>query len=126
MVHPHVFREIDRTLERMEKHAPDTLVIVDVPLLFETGLHKAGTQYTLSPVIVVWVPEDIQLERLMARDRIDKFHALAKIQSQLSIDEKKRLADMVIDNGFDRARTKTGTLDVLQNLRAWNNNSVLY
>lgn len=69
------------------------LVILDIPLLFEAEYQKQ-----CDGVMVVYVPEAIQLQRLMARDQLTKSEAMQRIRSQLSIEEKKALADFVIDN----------------------------
>jgi dephospho-CoA kinase len=49
-------------------------------------------------VIVVYAPEAMQVERQMLRDGVSREHALARIRAQLPIEEKRRLADYVIDN----------------------------
>ena len=47
---------------------------------------------------MVYTPEDVQKERLMARDNISEEMALNMIRSQLSVEEKKGYCDLVIDN----------------------------
>lgn len=69
------------------------LVVVDIPLLFEGGYDQ-----TVDLTMVIDVPEDIQLARLMARDNLTKEQALERINSQWPLAEKKKLADVVIDN----------------------------
>ena len=74
-----------------EKGAP--LIVVDIPLLFEGGYDQ-----TVDLTMVIYVPEDIQLARLMARDNLTKEGAMQRINSQWPLAEKKKLADVVIDN----------------------------
>ena len=69
------------------------LIIWDIPLLYEQEYDKF-----VDSVMVVYVPSEIQLERLQDRDGIDKKAALAKINSQLSMENKKKQADVVIYN----------------------------
>lgn len=72
------------------------LVILDSPLLFETGLAKF-----MSQIIVVWTTPESQLQRLMKRDNYSEEEALKRIQSQMPVDKKKELATYVIDvNNF--------------------------
>jgi len=54
---------------------------------------------------LVYIPEDLQLQRLMSRDLIDETTAKKKMDSQLSIEVKKSLADIVIDNSDSKEKT---------------------
>lgn len=76
------------------------LVIYEAALLVEARRHHG-----MRGLIVVTVPTDIQLQRLMARDHIDAEAARARIQSQLALHEKVKLADFVIDNSGSRDAT---------------------
>ena len=68
-------------------------IIYDVPLLYERRLEGG-----MNGVIVVWVPRDVQLERLMLRDGFDREEACRRIDSQLCLDDKRQRARWVIDN----------------------------
>jgi dephospho-CoA kinase len=98
IVHPRVFEEISRAIAAaVENHdAPDPVVILDVPLLFETKM-----DVDLPEVIVVFAPVEVQLERLMARDDLSEEDALARINAQIPVLEKKEKADYIIDNSGD-------------------------
>ncbi len=78
-----------------------TQVFYDVPLLYESGLEKA-----LKGVAVVWVPRNVQRQRLTARDSVDSAAADARLAAQLSLDDKKARADWVIDNSGTREATQ--------------------
>jgi dephospho-CoA kinase len=112
IVHPHVRKETNRQLKQIEKNDPDALVILDIPLLFESGMHK-----DLSEVIVVYAPEHIQIKRLMERDHILQEDALARIRSQMPIEEKKGRATTVIDNSGTLEHTRKQTLEIFQRLK---------
>ncbi|MCE4956311.1 dephospho-CoA kinase [Macrococcoides caseolyticum] len=91
IVHPRV-----RTIMEEEKDAglaQGKHVVMDIPLLFENKL-----EHTVDEVWVVYVPESIQIERLMARNNLTMDEAKSRISAQISIEEKKRKADTVIDN----------------------------
>ena len=54
--------------------------------------------YPISKSLVIYTPKEIQIQRLMKRDNIDEDEAKLKISNQMDIEEKRKLADMVIDN----------------------------
>lgn len=112
IVHPRVFEEMAREMDEVKQRAPDSIVILDIPLLIETGLHKL-----LSNVILVYAPERIQLARLMARDNIPKEAALKRIRSQMPIEQKKAFANYIIDNSSEIEHTRIMTLEVLERLK---------
>ena len=112
IVHPHVRKEQNRQLKHIQEKDPDAIVILDIPLLIETQTHR-----DLSEVIVVYAPEHIQIKRLMQRDGISKADALARVRSQMPIEEKKDKATIVIDNSGTRENTRTQTLKIFQRLK---------
>ena len=57
-------------------------------------------------VVVVYAPEALQIERQMRRDGATREHAEQRVRAQLSIEEKRKLADRVIDNSGPRAETE--------------------
>ncbi len=112
IVHPFVLQAMAEKLEQLEKDKPDAVVILDVPLLIETGMHK-----DMSDLIVVYAPEHIQIQRLMARNNISETDALSRIRSQMPIEKKKNLASILIDNSDTKERTRKRTLEVYKYLR---------
>lgn len=111
IVHPRVKEEIDLGIERVRRQAPDALVIVDIPLLYE-----AGMQHGLDAVIVVYAPENLQIERLMARDALTRPAAVARIRAQMPIESKRALATYLIDNSGSIESTRAETLEVYRQL----------
>ncbi|XP_042477407.1 dephospho-CoA kinase [Macadamia integrifolia] len=69
------------------------VIVLDIPLLFEAKMDRWS-----KPIIVVWVDPETQLQRLMARDGISEQQARNRINAQMSLDQKKTKADIVIDN----------------------------
>jgi dephospho-CoA kinase len=112
IVHPHVRRETSRRLKNMENSSPDTIAVLDIPLLFEAEMHK-----DLSEVIVVYAPEHIQIKRLMKRDNISETDAVARVRSQMPIEEKKNRATIVIDNSGTMEDTRKRTLEIFKTLK---------
>lgn len=100
IVHPAVrawmTREKDRAIENGEK-----TVFLDIPLLFESRL-----TYMIERTILVYVDEETQLKRLMARNGLSEKEAQMRIRAQMPLSEKKALADAVIDNNGSPEETK--------------------
>jgi len=111
IVHPEVFSEMGKQINEAEKK-PGRVIILDVPLLIESGMHNG-----MSDVILVYAPEDIQIERLMARDNIDRASAMARIRSQMPVDEKRNYATIVIDNSLSVKETYGQAIKVFDMLK---------
>lgn len=112
IIHPEVFTETAARLAEIEKKQPDAVVILDVPLLIESGMDTG-----LSDILVVYVPESVQIQRLMNRDALTQEQALARIRSQMSIEEKKKRATILIDNSGSRENTRIISLGIYRILR---------
>lgn len=93
LLHPPIRALMRSRMAAYEQEDPARLVVVDVPLLYESGLAE-----TFNEVMVVYVPSSVQLARLMERDGLKEEAAQQRIAAQLPIDRKKELADIVIDN----------------------------
>jgi dephospho-CoA kinase len=80
------------------------VVVLEVPLLLEGGLHA-----NMDAVIVVYIPSQLQVRRLMDKGYTEE-QARARMSAQLSLEEKARQADYVIDNTgtLDQTRERTG------------------
>ena len=100
IVHPRV-REwmAERTAEAAEGGAE--IVIQDVPLLYENGLEDL-----FSSVVLVYVPAEVQVKRLVEGRGLAEQRARAVIAAQLPIEEKRRRAHHVIDNGGTPEETR--------------------
>lgn len=94
LVHPKVGVEMARR-EAEARAAGAPLVVLDIPLLLERGpAGRAG----FDAVVVVWAPVEVQISRTVARDGCSEDEARRRIAAQMSLDEKRALADLVIDN----------------------------
>lgn len=92
IIHPYVIE----TLKNGIKECVDELIFLDIPLLFEANL-----EYLCDKIIVVYVDENTQMNRLMERNHIDKDAALHLMKQQMSIEDKKRLGDYIVDNRYN-------------------------
>jgi dephospho-CoA kinase len=124
LVHPAVGLEMLRRLEAA-KASGTPLVVLDIPLLLEgraargadPGRARSASDL-VSEVIVVYAREEQQIERQMARDGSTREHATQRIRAQLSIEEKRRLADFVIDNSGTLADTERQVRELYAKLTA--------
>ena len=112
IVHPFVFEEMERQIREIKLRNPASVVISDIPLLIESGMHKK-----FSEIILVYVPEYLQIQRLMIRDDLSATQANTRIRAQMPIEEKKRFATKIIDNSDSLENTRNQTIAVYQQLR---------
>lgn len=108
IVHPAVRKKMNEEKELAFRRG-EKVVFLDIPLLYESNL-----TYMVDKVLVVYVDQTTQLERLMNRNHLTKEEALARITSQLSIEQKRERADAVIDNRGTIEQTKTQLLSILK------------
>ena len=82
-------------LDEIEEHRQkgENMIVLDLPLLFEKQYEELCEE-----IIVVYIPKELQLERLMKRNQYTKQEALSRIDSQLSIEEKRKRATVLLDN----------------------------
>jgi dephospho-CoA kinase len=93
IVHPRVREATAAWLDRLAD-AGETLAVVDIPLLYETGRER-----DFDRVVVTSCPRGQQVARIVERDGLSPAEAEARIDAQLPTDEKVRRADFVIDTG---------------------------
>ncbi|MDR1160182.1 MAG: dephospho-CoA kinase [Syntrophomonadaceae bacterium] len=93
ITHPRVKEFLQQRLREIEKEQPQSVVVLEVPLLFEAGMDKLCDQ-----VLVVWVDQETQIKRLMKREGMECGQACKRIMSQMDLNKKAKLADFVIDN----------------------------
>lgn len=110
IVHPAVRKWM---MEETEKalHQGKELVFMDIPLLFESNL-----THMVEGIILVYVKPEVQLKRLMARDHFTEEEALARIRAQMPIDDKKKLANYIVDNNGEFFETEEQLIDLIKQL----------
>jgi len=99
--HPMIGLVFVQRLNEITERDPDAIVQVVIPLLVE-----ANMQYMFHKVLVVHIPREVQIERLMKRDKISRDEAETIEASQMPIDEKVGYADFVIHNEGDLDKTQ--------------------
>lgn len=100
LTHPLVHQEIKQQMAQYRVNQ-EKLVVVDVPLLFESGFESL-----CNGVLVISITPELQIERLMKRNDFTKKEAIARINNQMPLSEKEKRATYVVAN--------TGTIDDLE------------
>ena len=93
IMHPEIYKEINK-----ETKGKEDLVFVDIPLLFENEDINKKYGLEFDEIWLVYVDRETQIKRLMKRDEISREYAEKKINSQIPIEEKRKKADVIIDN----------------------------
>jgi dephospho-CoA kinase len=107
IVHPPTIAEMGRRMEAA-KAASVEVVVLDIPLLLEgrrTGT-GSGALLPFDAIVLVWVPEATQIERAAARDGASREEIEARVRAQMPLDEKRAMADHVIDNSGTPEETR--------------------
>lgn len=107
IVHPRVFEAERAALAAIARERPGSVAVVDAALLLESGNYR-----WMDAVILVSAPRELQIERLMARDRLSRAEAEARLAAQWPLEEKRRYADFEIDNsgGLEATRAQVARL----------------
>jgi dephospho-CoA kinase len=112
IIHPRVAREQQRLVRRIAKRKPHTVVIYEVPLLFEAGVDKR-----VDKTIVVIADRDTQIVRLKKRNGFSRAEAIRRIRSQMPLAKKIQRADYVLNGTFPRASLSKQVGRLFNNLR---------
>ncbi len=96
ITHPKIYAEIRRNIKNLcQKYET---IFVDIPLLFEELENINKNNIYFHQVWLVYVDENIQVDRLMKRNGLGLEKALERIKLQIPLAKKMKMADIVIDN----------------------------
>ena len=116
VIHPAVQKLADAQIQAI--HDPSGILIYEAAILVETGGYR-----NFDKLIVAVCPEELQIERAMARDQsMTREQVEARLRNQMPLSEKVRLADYVIDTSGTMEHTLEQTRSVFESIR--NNNGV--
>lgn len=107
IVMPYIKKEIHNEIERLEKE-DNKLIIVDAPILIETGLHEE-----MDYVVLVSADTQTQIQRIKSRDGLANNDALNRINAQMSLDKKREFSNIIIDNNKDLENTRVQVEDII-------------
>ena len=100
IIMPYIKREIFESMDNHKKKGTKILIL-DAPTLIENDLHKE-----VDYVILVWVDQNTQIQRVRARDGISREDAINRINSQMPLERKKDFANIIIENNDVLPKTK--------------------
>jgi dephospho-CoA kinase len=111
IIHPAVLKEMRRWERRTKKGGK--VLVAEVPLLIEAGMHRE-----MDGTILVTTDRRTQVERLKRRRGIiDTRMALKRIKRQMSLTQKKKYADFIVDNRNSRRETYQQVKRIWENLK---------
>ncbi|ENK0556221.1 dephospho-CoA kinase [Clostridium sporogenes] len=104
IIMPYITKETFKRIKLLEENK-ESICVLDAPTLIEQGLYKY-----MDINILVWVDKNTQINRVVKRDRLSTGEVINRINAQMSMEEKKKFVDYIIDNSKDIENTK-GELD---------------
>ena len=107
-LHPKIRQEIKTRSQKQDKF--NFPYLIDIPLFFENNA------YDIKESVVVYAPQDIQLERFIKRNGYSMEESLRRIASQMPIEEKKQKATWVIDNSKNLKHLQQETEDIFNKI----------
>ena len=112
ILHPRIKREIDRRIKGIGQKGPKAIVVIDAALLVETGYYR-----DVDKVVVVTSTKKQQIERLRRREEMAQEMARGIIDSQISGEERIKVADIIIRNEGSRKKTERKAKEVFEELK---------
>jgi len=112
LLHPKIKDEIIKNAKRLEEKK--VFYFIDIPLFFEKK------NYDIKKTLLIYAPKSVQIQRILKRDKLTKEEALQRISAQMDIEQKRKLANYVIENTKD---LKHLTNEIEKFLRSINVNS---
>jgi len=103
ILHPFIIARQDEIMREWEREDPNGIGLIDAALMIESGGYLR-----FDKLIVVHCRPEVQLERLMLRDKLSREEAQRRIDAQMSQEEKQKFADYLIDtsDGFESTRAQ--------------------
>jgi dephospho-CoA kinase len=112
ILHPKILDTIRQWFKELDRPGGPEFAVLEAALIFEAAVNKE-----LDRVVVCWCAPEQQLERLQARG-LTSDQARGRIAAQMPVDEKKRLADEVIDCSESLEDTERQVAQLIEKLKA--------
>lgn len=112
ILHPSIVREEERMIREAREKGTHQITIVSAALMIEAGVSKR-----FKKIIVVHCGRELQIQRIMKREKNSRREALQRISSQLSTTEKRKYADYVINTSGPFTQTRKQAVKVYEKLR---------
>ena len=110
---PYIKDEIGLRFKELEEKG-EVLGILDGATIIENNMHA-----DMDMVILVWVDQNAQIQRIKFRDKLTQNEAINRINSQWSLDKKKEYANFIIDNSGNLIKTKEQVDDLIELLKLY-------
>ena len=105
---PYIKKEIKKHID-FYSSLNENICFIDAPILVETGL-----QDDMDFNILVWTSEEMQIKRVMSRDKFNIEEVRDRINSQMPLEEKKAYVDFIIDNSLNLENTEKQLENILK------------
>jgi len=111
IIHPLVFKRQKSIIQKLQKEGQHKIFVSEAALTIEANLADF-----FDKIIVVYCKENIQIKRLIKRDKISHKEAIKKMKSQLTTEKKLKYADYIIDTSSTIKSTVEQTEQIYRNL----------
>ena len=111
LVHPRMVAEVIEEMENARFSQKYPLVVIDAALIYEISIEQM-----FDSIIVVYTSLKMRIERVMKRDRQTRDEIMARVLRQISLEEKKKWADYIIDNDGTLEDLEKQTQTVFDNI----------
>lgn len=108
MIIPYIKSEIEKEFQEL-KEKKEKIVILDAPTLIENNMHK-----DMDLVVLVWADNNTMIKRVRLRDQMSSSNIVSRINSQMPSEEKKKFANIIINNNKDLKDTEEQVKDMIE------------
>ncbi len=113
IIHPAVRAERNRIIAELEEKRITDIVVLDIPLLFETGMEKE-----LDYVILAYADEQTLFERVKKRDKMSFQEFYRRLKNQMPLSEKIKKSHFVVDTRKDLKSLELELIDIIDRIRS--------
>ncbi|RDU65457.1 dephospho-CoA kinase [Helicobacter sp. MIT 14-3879] len=103
ILHPKIKEEIYKETRKLESN--NTKYFIDIPIFFE--MKAKNNAFDIYNILLIYAPKDLQIKRIIKRDNLSYEDAVKRIENQIDIEEKKKLATYTIENTASLAALQT-------------------
>lgn len=107
IIMPYIKEALDEETKFYEKNR-EKIIIIDAPTLIENNM-----QSEMDYIVLVYADNSVQIQRVMSRDKLNKADAVSRINSQMTLEEKKEFANVIIDNNGELLETQKQVYDFI-------------
>lgn len=107
IIMPYIKKSIEKDMKSYENNG-EKIVVLDAPTLIENNFHEE-----MDYVILVCADKSVQIQRVMNRDKLTKNEVVNRTNAQMSMEQKKEFANIIIDNNNDLIDTQKQVYDLI-------------